>query len=444
MAEPIIPQYITVHLGLPSDDSAPNVTVPFMDYLKNVASSEIYPTWPESSLRANIYAQISFALNRIYTEWYPSRGYNFDITSTTQFDQKYIPNREYFDTTSVIVEELFNDYVIRQGKIQPLFTQYCNGTTSKCDGLSQWGTVDLAEQGLTPYEILQYYYGDDIGIVFNAPTGDNLPSYPGYAIRLGAIGEEVRTIQRQLNRIARNYPAIATVEITGTYEQLTESSIREFQRIFNLSPDGVVGSATWYKLKSIYTAVKGLGELESEGLALSEVDRAFAKVLKFGGSGLQISVLQYYLAVISYFDNRIPQVNINGTFDQATLDGVVAFQQIYGLNPDGIVGRLTWDKIRLVYNQTLASLPANQPGRDDLYPDRYLSLGQSGAEVRQVQELLNLAATRFDYLPTVTVDGNFGPATQKAVMALQENNGLLPSGVVGPITWMTLLRLIDN
>lgn len=435
MAQPIIPQYITVHLGLPSNASAPNVTVPFIDYLKNVASSEIYPTWPDSALRANIYAQTTFALNRIYTEWYPSRGYNFDITSTTQFDQKFIPNREYFDTTSRIVEELFNDYVIRQGNIQPLFTQYCNGTTSKCDGLSQWGTVDLAEQGLTPYEILQYYYGDDIGIVFDAPTGDNLPSYPGTAIRLGAIGEEVRTIQRQLNRIARNYPAIPTVDVTGIYDQLTEASIKVFQRIFNLTADGIVGSATWYKLKSIYSAVKGLGELESEGLTLAEVDRAFATALRFGDEGLQISVLQYYLAVISYFDDRIPQVNINGEFDQATLDGVIAFQQIYNLNPDGIVGKQTWDKIRLVYGETLASLPATQPGRDQLYPDRYLGLGATGAEVRQVQALLN----QVDGLPPITVDGTFGPATQSAVMAFQSQNDLLPSGVIGPITWLTLL-----
>ena len=179
MADVRIPDYITVHLGNPDDTAAPNLRVPFIDYIKNVASSEIYPTWPESALRANIYAQVTYALNRIYTEWYRSRGYDFDITSSTRYDQKYIQDREIFEPVSQIVDNLFNDYLVRQGFVQPLFAQYCNGTTSTCDGLSQWGTVDLAEDGLTPYEILQYYYGDDINIVFNAPTSQNLPSYRG-------------------------------------------------------------------------------------------------------------------------------------------------------------------------------------------------------------------------------------------------------------------------
>ncbi len=442
MATPTIPLYITVHLGLPSDDSAPNVTVPFIDYLKNVASSEIYPTWPDNALRANIYAQISFALNRIYTEWYPSRGYNFDITSTTQFDQKYTPNREIFDSTSKIVDELFNDYVVRQGKIQPLFTQYCNGTTSTCDGLSQWGTVSLAQQGLTPYEILQNYYGDDIGIVFDAPVAEPIPSYPGTTLRLGAISEEVRTIKRQLNRIGQNYPAIGEpLELTGIYDLLTEQAVINFQRIFNLTPDGIVGKATWYKLKSLYTAVKGLGELESEGLALSEVDREFAKILQFGDRGLQIQVLQYYLAIITYFDDRIPQVYINGVFDEDTLEAVKAFQTIYGLTSDGIVGKQTWLKLREIYGQTLASLPSTQPDKDQLFPDRYLGLGKSGPEVRQLQTLLNEAAKSNDYIPPIAVDGDFGTATQQAVLAVQMANNLTPSGVVGPITCMTILEL---
>ena len=158
---PVIPETITVHLGAP-DQAAENVTIPFAEYIKNVASSEIYPTWPEAAIRANILAQISFALNRIYTEHYPSQGYDFDITNNTQYDQNFVRNRDIFENISQIVDDIFNDYVVRQGSIEPLFTQYCNGTTSTCDGLSQWGTVDLADQGLIPYEILQYYFGDDI------------------------------------------------------------------------------------------------------------------------------------------------------------------------------------------------------------------------------------------------------------------------------------------
>ena len=176
--EPYIPETITVHLGSP-DSNAPNVTVDFPTYVKNVASSEIYPTWPENSLRANIYVIVSFALNRIYTEWYRSRGYDFDITSSTQFDQKFINGREIFENISRLVDELFNDYVRRQGSIEPLFTAFCNGTTVTCGGLSQWGTVGLAQDGLTPYEILQYYYGDDIDIVRNAPVRSASPLIPG-------------------------------------------------------------------------------------------------------------------------------------------------------------------------------------------------------------------------------------------------------------------------
>ncbi|MBO5670479.1 MAG: spore cortex-lytic protein, partial [Clostridia bacterium] len=166
---PVIPEYITVHLGQP-DQPAENVRVRFQDYIKNVASSEVYPNWPESAIRANILAQISYALNRVYTEFYRSRGYDFDITNSTQYDQKFILNRDIFENISQIVDDIFNDYVVKQGTIQPYFTQYCNGTTTTCPGLSHWGTVDLAREGLVPYQILQRYYGDDINIVFNAPV----------------------------------------------------------------------------------------------------------------------------------------------------------------------------------------------------------------------------------------------------------------------------------
>lgn len=285
-------------------------------------------------------------MNRVYTEWYRSRGYDFDITSTTQFDQKYTPGKEVFENIGQIVDEIFNDYVVRQGKVEPLFTQYCNGTTVTCDGLSQWGTVDLAEQGLVPYESLQYYYGDDIGIVRDAPTGHNLPSYPGRVLRLGDVGEEVRNIQRQLNRIARNYPAIGgPLDLDGIYGAETEAAVRRFQQIFNLTADGIVGKATWYQIKAIYNAVKGLGELAGEGLGLDEVDRAFPKVLRPGDTGTAIRTIQYYLAVIAFFDNSLPQVAVNGVFDDATERAVRDVQRAAGLEVTGVVGPLTWAAI---------------------------------------------------------------------------------------------------
>ena len=241
---PFIPETITVHLGTP-DSNAPNVTVDFPSYIKNVASSEIFPTWPENSLRANIYAITTFALNRIYTEWYRSRGYDFDITSTTQYDQKFINGREYFENISYLVEELFNDYVRRQGSIEPLFTAFCNGTTTTCDGLSQWGTVTLANRGMTPFEILQYYYGNDIEIVKDAPIRTAMPSYPGVELSLGIEGNEVKSLQRYLNRISRNYPAIPKIpEIDGIFGVATENAVKKFQEIFGLEETGVVNLST--------------------------------------------------------------------------------------------------------------------------------------------------------------------------------------------------------
>ena len=221
--EPYIPQFLTVHLGAPGSN-AQNVTVSFPDYIKNVASSEIYPTWPENAIRANVYAQISYALNRYYTEWYRSMGYDFDITNSTRYDQAYVQNRDIFANISDIVDDIFNEYVYRQGSVEPYFTQYCNGTTVTCDGLSQWGTVPLAEQGYGPYDILVEFYGPDINLNTDTPVRINSPSYPGLPLRLGDAGNSVRTKQVQLNRISRNYPSIPKIApVDGVLASLTAS-----------------------------------------------------------------------------------------------------------------------------------------------------------------------------------------------------------------------------
>jgi len=442
-----IPETITVHLGVPDDASAPNVTVSFTDYIKNVASSEIYPTWPESALRANILAQISFALNRVYTEWYRARGYDFDITSSTRYDQSYNQNQEIFENVARIVDDIFNNYVVRQGNVQPLFTQYCNGTTVQCPGLSQWGTVDLAQQGLTPYGILQYYYGDNINIVRDAPTGANLPSYPGTPLRLGASNEEVRTIQRQLNRIGQNYPAIGPrLTLNGLYDVPTENAVRNFQNIFNLDVDGIVGKATWYRIKSIYNAVKGVGELLGEGLTISETDRVFPRVLQRGDTGEAVQNLQYFLALLSYFDDALPQVLINGDFDERTEQAVRAFQQQQGLSVDGIVGRATWNAIVQAFNQLRASLAENVTDVFPyLYPGFFLTPGQRNEEVRLLQQLLNRAAQnpRAGISP-VDADGVFGPATEAAVRAIQSRVGIRVTGTVGPVTWESIVSYANG
>lgn len=445
MPNPTVPETITVHLGAP-DSAAQNVTLPFADYIKNVASSEIYPTWPESALRANIYAIISFALNRYYTEFYRSRGYDFDITSSTQYDQKFINNREIFENISLIVDDIFNDYVTKGNQIQPYFTTYCNGTTVTCDGLSQWGTVSLAERGLVPYEILQYYYGDDINIVQNAPISANVQSYPGIILRLGSASEDVRTIQRQLNRIASNYPSIPRIpQINGIFDETTRRAVEQFQRIFNLTPDGQVGKATWYKIKQIYNGVKKLSELYSEGITISEAQRQYRKVLQSGDTGTDIATLQYYLDFLASFYDTLPDITIDGIFGNETLNAVLAFQRQFGLAQDGVVGRQTWYAIQDAYDAVLRSLPAEYTSYSSfLYPGYLITTGATGRVVEQLQTFINTIARNDPSVPSVTVDGVYGPGTENAVRVIQRINSIPENGAVGPLTWNAIINTYNE
>lgn len=444
MAElPFIPETITVHLGSP-DSNAPNVTVPFPEYIKNVASSEIYPTWPVSALRANILSQISFALNRIYTEWYPSRGYDFDITNNTQFDQSFVQNRDIFDNISQLVDEIFNDYVRREGSIEPYFTQYCNGTTSTCEGLSQWGTVGLAEQGLNSFEILQNYFGDDIEIVNDAPVADNQPSYPGTPLRLGDNGNDVLTKQIQLNRISRNYPAIPKIETTdGVFAVSTDEAVRAFQRIFGLTEDGIIGKETWYRITFLYNSVKRLAELDSEGIALEDVRKQFSEILREGDSGDEVRVIQYFLAVVGNFYDTVPIIPVSGNFDAATSAAVRAFQQTVGLPTDGIVGQQTWEELYRAYRGIIDTLDLPE-NRVAPYPGQPLALGATGQYVTFLQEYLTVIATTYSSIPAPAVTGMFDEATQAAVEAFQREFGLSPNGLVGPVTWNRIASLYED
>lgn len=433
--EPIIPEMITVHLGTPQS-GADNVTVSFPDYVKNVASSEIYPTWPENSLRANIYVIVTFALNRIYTEWYRSKGYDFDITSSTQYDQKFIYGREIFENISVLVDELFNDYIRRQGTVEPLFAAFCNGTTVTCNGLSQWGTVDLANQGMTPFEILQYYYGDDIEIVENAPVMQNQPSYMGQPLRLGDASNEVKTLQVRLNRISRNYPAIPKIEKADGYFGLhTEEAVKEFQRIFNLDPTGVVDKSTWYKIEYIFTSVKRLSELNSEGLRLEEVAKQFTEVLSMGMQSNEVKNLQYFLAVIGAYYEQVPPVPITGYFGEQTENSVKAFQRVYGLPETGIVDRQTWEDIYRAYDGIVQSVPVTAGNDVILYQGRILQEGMTSDSIRILQEYLTFIHETYPDIPAVNNTGYFGPVTKSAVIAFQNRFGIQPTGVVGAVTW---------
>lgn len=341
---PYIPQRITVHLGTPRSD-AENVTVSFIDYVKNVASSEIYPTWDESALRANILAIVSFAANRVYTEFYRSRGYDFDITNSTAYDQYFVNGRSYFDSISVLVDDLFNDYLRRPGFVEPLAAKFCNGTTATCEGLSQWGSQNLAEQGYSYTQILRSYYGN-VEIVNNAPILGITSSYSGTPLRRGTTGPGVVVIQTELNRISQNYPAIPKISpVDGIFGAQTEAAVRRFQEVFDLSADGIVGKATWYALVRIYVAVTSLAELRSQGQRYYAINWALSDPIEQGDRGIKVEHLQYMLSVLAAYIPEIPDIAVDGIFGPATRNAVIAAQRRFGLPPTGVVNFETWDEI---------------------------------------------------------------------------------------------------
>ncbi len=386
---PYIPQNITVHLGSPSSNAA-NVTVPFTDYVKNVASSEIYPTWDESALRANILAITSFALNRVYTEFYRSRGYDFDITSSTAIDQAFVNGRSFFNNISQLVDELFNDYLRRPGFVEPLAAKFCNGTTVTCEGLSQWGSQNLARQGYNSTGILRNYYGN-VEIVNNAPIRNITSSYPGTPLRRGSSGPSVVVVQVELNRIAQNYPAIPKIaNVDGIYGSRTEASVRAFQRIFDLEPDGIVGRATWYALVRLYTAVTRLAELRSAGQQFYSINWSYPNGLSQGASGDKVRHLQYMLSVLANYIPSIPEVTVDGIFGPATENAVRAAQGWFELPQTGTVDEDTWDEI---YDQ-FAGIENTSLRNAEAFPER-----TSGTVAAFAQ---NSTRTRYAQAPTLT------------------------------------------
>jgi peptidoglycan hydrolase-like protein with peptidoglycan-binding domain len=267
LPKPVVPEFITVHQGGPNDPSAPNYRVPYKEYIKNVASCEIYSTWSTNTIRANIFCIISFTLNRIYTEWYRGKGKNFDITSSTAYDHAFNYGRNIYDSISVIVDELFATYIKRYGRKQPLLTQYCDGKNVQCpEWLSQWGSKALGDQGRPPYDILTYYYGNDLQLTTAEQVKGSPSSYPGYDLSVGSRGEPVRTVQEFLNRIAQAYPLIPKLAVDGIFGSSTEESVKVFQGIFNLPQTGIVDYATWYKISDVYVGVTRIAELRSDNI----------------------------------------------------------------------------------------------------------------------------------------------------------------------------------
>ena len=403
---PYVPSFITVHLGPPAS-SADNVTVSFRDYVKNVASSEVYPTWHENALRANILAITSFALNRVYTEFYRSRGYPFDITSSTAYDQQFYRGRNFFANISTLVDELFDDYIRRIGFIEPLAAKFCNGTSVTCEGLSQWGSQRLASQGFGWLRILQSYYGTNTEIVTNAPQLNASESYPGAALRMGSRGRSVALVQRALNRISQNFPAIPKLQVDGIFGRETENAVKAFQEAFSLDPDGVVGRITWYAVERIYGGVLRLSELQSEGLRYEDLSLELSEPLRQGDRGEKVSQLQYMLAVAAQFVSEIPSIAVDGVFGPNTREAVRSFQRYEGLPQTGEADDRTWDAIFDLYS-----------GIDDRVLDDPVRFPQLNTAATTVAN----ARSRLEAL------GYSASNLQQALQAFQRANGLARTG----------------
>lgn len=441
----VVPENITVHLGSPGSDAV-NVTVPFIDYVKSVASSEIFPTWPRESLLSNIHAEVTLALNRIYTEWYPSQGYPFDVSASPAFDQYYVHQREIFDTVEALVDQYFDNYIGRVGFTEPIFAQFCDGRQSACSGLSQWGTVSLADMGYTALEIVRYYYGQNTEIRRAATVSVVDDSYPGSPLTTGSTGVDVLRVQNRLNRIAVNYPAIPFITLPeGTYNAETARAVRTFQQVFGLPVTGTVDEDTWYRIIYIYNAVKKLGELESEGEELQSGAYPGNEV-KRGERGPNVLRLQWYNNAIAR-SGQFPTaqvIDLDGIFDTETENAIRVLQGILGLPQTGVVDKASWDAITTLYNEV------GETGTDDEYfggdvdgwPRPYggtpIRRGARGDEVYYIQSLLTVISRYNSAVPAPARDGVFGAETQRAVTAFQTAYGLTADGIVGALTWEKL------
>mgnify|MGYP005908893603 CR=1 FL=1 len=400
--------------------------------------------WPEQALRANIHCQISLALNRIYTEWYPSKGYSFNITNSTSYDQYYVHGRTVFDVMVRLTDDIFNTYIRKTGTVNPYYAEYCDGKSVTCPGLKQWGTVTLANQGRNALSILKYYYGNNIEIIRTNNIQSIPQSYPGSPLRQGSTGAAVFTLQRQLNRITKDYPFLGLLTVDGIFGRKMTETVKKFQKQFNLTADGVVGRSTWYKISYIYVSVKDLAELTSEGETFSGTlpDGPWnfgSSVLKQGSTGSEVEQMQFWLSTLAQYESSIPSVKVDGVYGSGTAAAVRAFQRRYGLTVDGIVGLTTWTEL---YDQFRSIQSDN--GTPNAYPGTALREGSSGQNVRLVQFWLKIARTVYTSLANVTVDGKFGAGTAAAVQRFQRYFGLTSDGVVGRITWNKLYEVYND
>ena len=428
-------------------------------------------SWPEEALRANIIAQVSLALNRIWTEWYPSRGYSFNITGSPGYDQAYVNGRTVFAVMERLTAELFNTFVQRSGDAEPYFTEYCDGKTVTCPGMKQWGTVDRAREGMNALQILRYYYGNRVQLV----TTDNIAaipsSYPGSPLRRGSTGTNVRILQKQLSSIARDYPSFGKPAVTGTFDEATENSVKKFQKQFSLTADGVVGRATWNKVSFIYVSVKDLAELTSEGETAEGTQSAGGwpgTVLRRGSTGSSVEQVQFWLSDLAQFDSSlvrvtvdgsygaateravqyylrrlaayysdVPRVAVDGKFGAATTRAVKAWQSRAGLTVDGVVGRLTFQSLYDAAQALEASGPVVRTVSLPA-PAATLRPGDTGAAVLRLNRLLLFLSQwipEINFTASDTPDNTFDLELEIAVRSAQRYFGLTETGAVTAADW---------
>lgn len=439
-----IPDIITVHLGNP-DFEAPNITVPFISYIKNVVCSETLPDWPENALIANIYAIVSFTLNRYYTQWYRSKGCFFDITNDTRYDPAFLPSQSVFKNIDHLVNEWFNNYVIRLGSGVPLLCEFCNGTSVVCEGLSQVGAVRLAERGASAYEILMHYFGEDISIMQNAPLASGVERYAGTPLLRGASGENILTIKHQLNHIGANYTAIPRIPITSpNFDRQTEIAVRAFQNAFLMPVNGVIDKATWYQIKFINLSVQRHRRLMKGAFTTAGQVLPFMGDMAYGEKSMMVFAVQYYMSLIGYFYPLLNVVPLNGIYGPATYNAVTQFQRLFGLPVTGIIDEKMFCKLTALYRAVLGILPGNYPIKKARgYPGYIMSEGTDGHDVWQLKTYLTSLGIENDELPVVPVTCYFGTQTRAAVLALQRLFGLPQSGDVGPETWACIAGQYD-
>ena len=437
------PLNITVHLGAP-DEEALNVTVPYLDYIKKVASSELYPTWPEEALRANIHAISSIAMNRIFTEWYRGRGYDFDITNTTQYDQAYVHERGIFDSISNIVNEIFNEYIVREGRIEPLYATFCDGRISQCNGMYQWGSVDLANQGYSAMEILQYYYGEDITIAEQTAAGETVGTYPGEPLMRGDSGIFVFRMQHSLNRIHDNFPLIPELNITGFFSENTENAVKIFQEVFGLPVTGIVDRDTWYRIRYIKIAVTSLAQLVSEGLTSEELQELYSRIILEGGNRPIVAYIQFFINIVSQKYNTITPVEINRFYGPETTAAIAEFQRIMGLMPTGVVNQETMNFLFWAAYSILISTPVEEiriPYLPYSGVDLEQGMGPEYPKILLLEIMLNFISARRPEIPPVEIGDVYGPDTAASVIAFQSIYGLNLTGVVDEETWNKLIEV---